>query len=162
LRKLLREYTHEWDTLARNLQIDSNARAEEVSLLQWIALANSLAPMPRIETHSTNHEPLPVVDENDRIQRYANRSEMHGNNLRHRAVHILIFNHANKVYLQQRSRGKDRHPLKWDSSAAGHVNGGESYDETAWRELKEELGIDVPLERISKISASSRTDHEFI
>src|SRR5262249_53207043 len=150
LRKLLREYSDEWDTLARDLQLDPNARAEEVSLLQWIALANSLAPIPRIETRSTKHEPLPVVDENDRIGRYASRSEVHGNNLRHRAVHILIFNQAGEVYLQQRSRWKDRHPFKWDSSAAGHVNGGESYDETARRELKEELGIDVPLQRISK------------
>jgi 16S rRNA (adenine1518-N6/adenine1519-N6)-dimethyltransferase len=103
-----------------------------------------------------------VVDENDRIRRYASRSEVHGNNLRHRAVHILIFSAAGDVYLQQRSRWKDRHPLKWDSSAAGHVTAGETYDETARRELKEELGIDVALKRISKIAASPRTDHEFI
>ena len=90
------------------------------------------------------------------------RSEVHGNNLRHRAVHILIFNQFGDVYLQQRSRWKDRHPLKWDSSAAGHVTAGENYDETARRELKEELGVDVPLERIFRLTASSRTDHEFI
>ena len=89
-------------------------------------------------------------------------SEVHGNNLRHRAVHILIFNQFGDVYLQQRSRWKDRHPLKWDSSAAGHVTAGENYDETARRELKEELGVDVPLERIFRLTASSRTDHEFI
>jgi len=41
---------------------------------------------------------------------------------------ILIFNEAVTFYLQQRSRWKDRHPLKWDSSAAGHVAAGESYD----------------------------------
>ena len=39
-----------------------------------------------------------------------------------------------------------------DSSAAGHVSSGESYDTTAFRELKEELGIDpemlVPLFRV--------------
>jgi len=82
--------------------------------------------------------------------------------LRHRAVHILIFNQAGDLYLQQRSRWKDRHPLKWDSSAAGHVTAGESYNDTARRELKEELGVDLPLERIFKLAASPRTDHEFI
>jgi 16S rRNA (adenine1518-N6/adenine1519-N6)-dimethyltransferase len=82
--------------------------------------------------------------------------------LRHRAVHILIFNQVGDVYLQLRSRWKDRHPLKWDSSAAGHVTAGENYDETARRELMEELGVDVPLERIFRLTASSRTDHEFI
>jgi len=87
---------------------------------------------------------------------------VHGNNLRHRAVHILIFNPAGEVYLQQRSRWKDRHPLKWDSSAAGHVAGTESYDEAAGRELKEELGIGVSLTKISKLPASERTDQEFV
>ncbi len=162
LRKLLREYARDWNTLASSLNIDPNARAEELSLLQWIALANSIAPPPCPDVCSMNNEQFPVVDKNDRIRGYASRSEVHGNNLRHRAVHILIFSKAGDVYLQQRSRWKDRHPLKWDSSAAGHVTAGETYDETARRELKEELGIDVPLEGISKIIASSRTGHEFI
>jgi 16S rRNA (adenine1518-N6/adenine1519-N6)-dimethyltransferase len=87
---------------------------------------------------------------------------VHGNNLRHRAVHILIFNPTGEVYLQQRSRWKDLHPLKWDSSAAGHVTVAESYDETAQRELKEELGISASLKKIAKLSASERTDYEFV
>ena len=112
--------------------------------------------------NSTANEQFPVVDEKDEVRGHAARSEVHGNNLRHRAVHILIFNRAGELYLQRRSRWKDRHPLKWDSSAAGHVVAGESYDETARRELKEELGLDVPLERIVKLPASLRTDNEFI
>jgi 16S rRNA (adenine1518-N6/adenine1519-N6)-dimethyltransferase len=162
LRKLLREFGGDWNALANCLDIDPNVRAEELSLLQWIALANSIALPPGPEMCSTPDEQFPVVDENDQICAYASRAEVHGNNLRHRAVHILIFNQVGDVYLQQRSRWKDRHPLKWDSSAAGHVTGGENYDETARRELKEELGVDVPLERIFRLTASSRTDHEFI
>jgi 16S rRNA (adenine1518-N6/adenine1519-N6)-dimethyltransferase len=162
LRKLLREYAHEWDALARRLNVDANARAEELSLLQWIALTNAIAPRPPADTCLPSNEQFPIVDENDRIQGYASRSEVHGNNLRHRAVHIFIFNQAGETYLQRRSRSKDRHPLKWDSSAAGHVTVGETYDETARRELKEELGVAVPLERISKLTASPCTDHEFI
>jgi 16S rRNA (adenine1518-N6/adenine1519-N6)-dimethyltransferase len=162
LRKLLREYARDWNTLASCLNIDPNARAEELSLPQWIAVANCIAPPPHREMGPTANEQFPVVDKNDRIRGYASRAEVHGNNLRHRAVHILIFNRAGDLYLQQRSRGKDRHPLKWDSSAAGHMTAGEDYDETARRELKEELGVDVPLERIFKLTASSRTDYEFI
>ena len=162
LRKLLREYARDWNTLASCLTIDPNARAEELSLLQWIALANYIAPPPCLGMRSTADEQFPVVDKNDRIRGYASRSEVHGNNLRHRAVHILIFNQVGDVYLQLRSRWKDRHPLKWDSSAAGHVTAGENYDETARRELMEELGVDVPLERIFRLTASSGTDHEFI
>jgi 16S rRNA (adenine1518-N6/adenine1519-N6)-dimethyltransferase len=162
LRKLLREYAQNWNALATFLNIDPTARAEELSLLQWIALANCIAPPRRQDTASTPDEQLPVVDKGDRIFGYARRAEVHGNNLCHRAVHILILNQAGEVYLQQRSRWKDRHPWKWDSSAAGHVTAGENYDETARRELKEELGLDVPLEKIFSLNASSRTDHEFI
>jgi 16S rRNA (adenine1518-N6/adenine1519-N6)-dimethyltransferase len=162
LRKLLREYAPDWNTLASCLNIDPNARAEELSLLQWITLANCVEPPPCQETCSTPNEQFAVVDNNDQICGYASRAEVHGNNLRHRAVHILIFNRAGNVYLQQRSRWKDRHPLKWDSSAAGHVTAAENYDEAAQRELKEELGIDVPLEKIFKLTASSHTDNEFI
>ncbi len=162
LRKLLQNYAGDWNAVASCLNIDPKVRAEELSLLQWIALANCIAPLPYHGMDSTRNEQFPVVDENDEVQRYAARSEVHGNNLRHRAVHILIFNQVGDLYLQQRSRWKDRHPLKWDSSAAGHVNAGENYDETARRELKEELGVDVPLERIFRLTASSRTDQEFI
>jgi 16S rRNA (adenine1518-N6/adenine1519-N6)-dimethyltransferase len=162
LRKLLRERINNWDSLASQVNINPKARAEELSLLQWIAVANFVAPPPCPDTEPTNSERLPVVDKNDRILRDASRSDVHANNLHHRAVHILIFNLAGEVYLQQRSRWKDRQPLKWDSSAAGHVIATESYDETARRELKEELGISVPLKKISKLPASERTDQEFV
>jgi 16S rRNA (adenine1518-N6/adenine1519-N6)-dimethyltransferase len=162
LRKLVREHIKDWDTVSRSLNIAANARAEELSLLQWIALANSIASPPCPNTGVTKNERFPIVDKNDRILGYANRSDVHGNNLRHRAVHILIFNQAGEVYLQQRSRWKDRHPLKWDSSAAGHVAAGESYDDTARRELKEELGVSVALQKVSKLPASQHTDQEFI
>ena len=162
LGKLLREHINDWDTVSRRLNITANARAEELSLLQWIALVNSIAPPPRPDTRATRNERFPIVDKNDRILRYARRSEVHGDNLRHRAVHILLFNQADEVYLQQRSRWKDRHPLKWDSSAAGHVTEGESYDDTARRELNEELGVSVALQKISKLPASQNTDQEFI
>ena len=87
---------------------------------------------------------------------------MHGDNLRHRAVHILIFNSKGEVFLQKRSEWKDRHPLLWDSSAAGHVETGEDYDTAASRELEEELGITTPLERLAKLPASDLTGQEFI
>jgi len=84
------------------------------------------------------------------------------NNLRHRAVHVFIFNRAGELFLQKRSRWKDRHALLWDSSAAGHVNAGEDYDETAVRELEEELGVTATLGRVVKLACSEKTGWEFI
>jgi 16S rRNA (adenine1518-N6/adenine1519-N6)-dimethyltransferase len=162
LRKLLGMRVINWDHAASTLCVDPKARAENLSLRQWIGLANYIAPPRHPAAPAMEEERFPVVDKNDRILRYARRSDVHGNNLRHRAVHILIFNQAGEVYLQQRSRWKDRHPLKWDSSAAGHVAAGESYEETARRELEEELGINVPLEKMLVIPASARTEQEFV
>jgi 16S rRNA (adenine1518-N6/adenine1519-N6)-dimethyltransferase len=162
LRKLLGIHLINWDHATSTLSFDPKARAEELSLLQWIGLTNYIAPPKHPDVLAIGNERFPVVDKNDRILRYARRSHVHGNNLRHRAVHILIFDQAGAVYLQQRSRWKDRHPLKWDSSAAGHVAAGESYEETARRELEEELGINVPLEKLLKLPASARTEQEFV
>jgi 16S rRNA (adenine1518-N6/adenine1519-N6)-dimethyltransferase len=162
LRKLLGTRVMNLGDAASTLHFDPKARAEELSLLQWIGLANYIAPPVHPTVAAIGNERFPVVDKNDQILRYARRSDVHGNNLRHRAVHILIFNQENEVYLQQRSRWKDRHPLKWDSSAAGHVTAGESYEETAQRELEEELGLTVHIEKILELPASVRTDHEFV
>jgi 16S rRNA (adenine1518-N6/adenine1519-N6)-dimethyltransferase len=162
LQNLLREDLRDWDAAARALGFDAKARAEELSLLQWIGLANQITSPFASTGPSPQQERFPVVDEADRILRYGYRSKVHGDNLRHRAVHMLIFNAAGEVFLQKRSRRKDRHPLLWDSSAAGHVNAGEDYDAAAQRELKEELGLDVALEKISKLPASDRTGQEFI
>jgi 16S rRNA (adenine1518-N6/adenine1519-N6)-dimethyltransferase len=162
LRKLLGMRVINWDHAASTLGVDPKARAENLSLRQWIGVANYIAPPGHPAASAMEEERFPVVDKNDRFLRYARRSDVHGNNLRHRAVHILIFNPAGEVYLQQRSRRKDRHSLKWDSSAAGHVAAGESYEETARRELEEELWINVPLEKVLEIPASARTEQEFV
>jgi 16S rRNA (adenine1518-N6/adenine1519-N6)-dimethyltransferase len=162
LRKLLSAHVIDWDQAASAVRFDPKARAEELSLLQWIGLANYISPPVRPAAAAMGNECFPVVDKNDQILRCARRSDVHGNNLRHRAVHILIFNQSGEVYLQQRSRWKDRHPLKWDSSAAGHVTAKESYDETARRELEEELGVSVQLEKVLELPASARTEQEFV
>src|SRR5438477_667509 len=162
LGKLIREDVPDWEEIAVELGLNTRARAEELSLQQWIALTNRITPVLAQIVNHAPEEQFPVVDEEDRLQGTAPRSEVHANNLLHRAVHILVFNPAGEVFLQMRSRTKDRHPLAWDSSAAGHVNAREDYDQAASRELREELGVDIPLVRVAKLPASERTGYEFI
>ena len=162
LGKLIRENTSDWQNAAAELGLNPKARAEELSLGQWIALTNYVAPITSMDGNGGPEESFSVVDERDRVVGAAPRSQVHANNLLHRAVHLLVFNSAGEVYLQLRSRSKDRHPLAWDSSAAGHVNASEEYDQTAARELREELGIEISLEKVAKLSASERTGYEFI
>jgi 16S rRNA (adenine1518-N6/adenine1519-N6)-dimethyltransferase len=162
LRNLLREEIPNWNEAANAVGFDPRARAEELGLEQWIALSN-LARSPEISAEArAGSERFPVVDEEDRVVAAAPRAEVHGNNLRHRAVHILVFNQLGELFLQKRSRWKDRHPRLWDSSAAGHVDAGEDYDLAATRELQEELGITAKLARVAKLPATEKTGQEFI
>jgi len=57
---------------------------------------------------------------------------------------------------------KDEQPGKWDSSAAGHVDSGESYLDCARREITEELGIvaEHSMEVLFKLPASKLTGNE--
>jgi len=162
LAKLLKETPCDWPVAAEQIGAPVTARAEELSLEQWIALTNIIQPATPFAKGTDPNELFAVVDEKDQVTGAATRSEVHGNNLLHRAVHIFIFNSAGEVLLQKRSRWKDRHPNLWDSSAAGHVNAGDTYAATVCRELREELGIDAAAEELARISASEKTGWEFV
>src|SRR5881398_99756 len=161
-RKLIAGQIDNWESISKKISVPLTARAEELSFEQWIALTNLIAPRDEKIASQASADRFPVVDENDRQIGTASRLEVHENNFRHRAVHILIFNHTGEILLQKRSPWKDRHPLLWDSSAAGHVEANEDYDEAAARELMEELGVSARLERLCKLPASEKTGQEFI
>ncbi len=105
-----------------------------------------------------------VVNDHDEVVGQQSRSEVHRLKLKHRAVHVLVFNAQGDLFLQKRSMKKDCFPGAWDSSASGHLDSGESYDSCAIRELSEELGL-VPRalpERLFKIGACGDTGWEFV
>ncbi len=114
------------------------------------------------QTHSTDDEILEIVDADDNVVGRAARAEIHRKNLMHRAVHLFVFNGAGQIYVQRRSATKDRHPRKLDSSAAGHVDPGESYETTAIRELREELGIDADVTEVLRVPPCPMTDNEHV
>jgi len=110
-----------------------------------------------------NNELLSVVDENDCIIDTCPRHIIHATGLRHRAVHILVFNEQGQLFLQKRSMKKDLNGGLWDTSAAGHVDAGEDYDISAVREIEEELGISAhTLELLFKLPATADIGMEFI
>jgi isopentenyldiphosphate isomerase len=111
-----------------------------------------------------NTELLSVVDENDCIIDTRPRHIIHATGLRHRAVHILVFNGKGQLFLQKRSMKKDLNGGLWDTSAAGHVDAGEDYDVSAVREVEEELGVRLTdaLELLFKLSATAAIGMEFI
>jgi len=112
-----------------------------------------------------------VVNERDEVVGRNTRREVHRLGLKHRAVHVLVFNARGEVFLQKRSMKKDLHPGVWDSSSSGHLDSGEAYDACAVREVREEIGLDLKsgargtrpseLEKLFKIDACVETGWEF-
>jgi 16S rRNA (adenine1518-N6/adenine1519-N6)-dimethyltransferase len=156
------------------------SRAEELSPKDWVNLAKRLGvlrseldPEPCDQPWEPGFaavkpggadpkESLQVVDDQDRPLQGVDRATVHAQKLLHRAIHIFVLNSAGELFLQRRSYRKDTFPRKWDSSAAGHVDLGESYEACASRELREELGLTAQPREIGRVPASEKTGQEFI
>ena len=102
-----------------------------------------------------------VVDKNDKIVDYKTRYECHHNKqLIHRAIGIVVLNNKGQVLLQKRSKNKDTYPGFYTISTSGHVDKGETYKQTAQRELFEELGIHSPLTRKARFLIEMEVETE--
>jgi len=86
-------------------------------------------------------EIVTIVDENNRVAGTATRKEMRARGLIHRATYILVFNSRGEIFVQKRTDSKDIYPGYYDVATGGVVLADESYEQSAARELAEELGI---------------------
>ena len=110
-------------------------------------------------------EMLDIVDEADTVVAQATREAIHQGNHLHRATHMLVHNSQGDIFVQLRSMTKDMHPGLWDTSAAGHVDAGETYIDCAVRELREELGITIEADQLNeflRIEPSAKNGYEFV
>jgi len=159
LRKLLAGTPAAAPEIFSALGVPESVRGEALTLHQWEEIAARIAP----SAAQKGCELFDEVDAEDRPIGPKPRDVIHVNNLRHRAVHIFLFNRRGELFLQKRSSWKDKNPGLWDSSAAGHVDAGESYAAAAARETREELGADPgPLEPLGKLDSSPETSWEFV
>lgn len=163
LHKQLPDGPRPWPEIADRLGLAPTTRAEQLTVGQWIDLTRELDPHPLMDLPQKDDEIFDVVDENDRVIGRERRADVHARDLRHRAVHVFVWNKYGEIFLQKRSRLKDKHPGVWDSSASGHLDSGEDYETCATRELEEELGITGVLpRRAASIEACPNTGWEFV
>lgn len=82
-----------------------------------------------------------IVDRENRGIGSVARCIMREQGLIHRASYILVFNRAGELFVQKRTTNKDIYPGYRDVAAGGVVLADESYEQSAARELYEELGV---------------------
>lgn len=97
-------------------------------------------------------ELVDILDENgNRTGQSCLKLEAHQKGLFHPTVHVWCYRPDGNVLLQLRGSTKDTFPLKWDASVAGHVGAKEGIGPAAVREVQEEIGIAISLEKLEKI-----------
>jgi isopentenyldiphosphate isomerase len=96
-------------------------------------------------------EEMDMISEENEVIGTMTRFEALKSNLLHRCVIVMVFNEGGEIFLQKRAKSKQLFPGKYDFSCSGGVMKGETYEDAAERELKEELGIDAPLNFVESV-----------
>ncbi|WP_040282078.1 NUDIX hydrolase [Psychroserpens damuponensis] len=95
---------------------------------------------------------IDIVDKNGRPTGIAvPKTEIHNKGHLHNTAHVWFYDAYGNILLQQRAASKTICPLLWDVSVAGHIDAGETPEQAAVREAKEEIGVDVSEEKLNKI-----------
>jgi len=102
---------------------------------------------------------LNIIDENDNIIGETTREEIHAKGLLHREIHVWLYN-SKEIFFQKRAYDKDTFPGLLDASIGGHVEIGESYEETAVKETEEETGLKINPKDLKLVTIIRNTAHD--
>lgn len=91
-------------------------------------------------------ELVQIVDRHNRPTHVVPRHVMRQQGLIHRASYVFVHNRVGEIFVQKRTMTKDIFPGYWDLAAGGVMLAGETDEESASRELHEELGVTAELE----------------
>lgn len=106
---------------------------------------------------SSESEALILVDAEDNELGFRSKGEVHdGQGILHRAFSVFLFDHQDRLLIQQRSGAKRLWPLYWANSCCSHPRAGETMAEATERRLLDELGVRTPLHFIYKFRYQAR------
>lgn len=89
-------------------------------------------------------EYLDLVDQHDNVIGKKLRSEVYAEHLSNfRVINAFVVNSKGELWIPRRAADKRIFPSCLDMSVGGHVESGESYEDTFKRETSEELNIDI-------------------
>ncbi len=103
-------------------------------------------------------ELIDIVDENNKLTgQIEDRWVAYDKGLWRRTVSCWIMNEKGEILLQKRAATKRRKPNVW-AKTGGQVDSGESVEEAIFREVKEEVGIEIPKEQIKTMDIRKSDD----
>ena len=103
-----------------------------------------------------------AVNEDDVEIGYYDKMTAHEEGILHRAVSVLIFNSKKEWLIQRRAQVKYHSGLLWSNTACSHPMKGESTIVSAQRRLREEMGLDLPLEPVFSFQYKAEFDNGLI
>lgn len=105
-------------------------------------------------------ELLDLVNEKDEAIGTVMKQVAHAEGKRIRIIHVFIFDSQGRMAVQLRGPNVRFKPGYWVTAGSGHVKAGESYQTAGARELREEMGIEVPLTFEGAIGYRDELGHE--
>lgn len=105
-----------------------------------------------------------IVDEQDKIIGYKERTELDDNDDMIRAAGLFVYNSKNEVLLARRALSKKHSPGKWGPAVAGTVEEGETYESNIVKEAQEEIGLGITESDLQLLPNSYRlvvTSHRY-
>ena len=100
------------------------------------------------------------VDKKNKVVGLRPLSDFQTGKFIHRSAHLLLFNSKKEVLIHKRSSNKKWYPHLYTYSVSGIV-GNESYEENIKKEMKEELGIKIPVKFLFIYKYSDKLDKSF-
>ncbi|WP_241624844.1 isopentenyl-diphosphate Delta-isomerase [Rosenbergiella epipactidis] len=107
-----------------------------------------------------------LVDEQDNPLGKMEKLAAHRQGRLHRAITVYIFNTKQQLMLQQRAFSKYHCGGLWSNTCCGHPFPNESTQQAAERRLEEEMGLKLPLTKLTQIYynlpvTDGLVEHEF-